>query len=94
VASGGANGRVRLGAVSQQALSGQHPGLHAISPRAFVAIQVAAGKPAVAATRTSPTIKDAVILLNIALISNRIRGRSRDAQEILSVVNQASASLV
>jgi hypothetical protein len=61
---------VRLGAVSQQqALVAQHPGLQTLSVGSPVARQVAAGNPAVAATRASATVKAAVILLNIALIS-------------------------
>lgn len=66
--SGWAGGPVRRGDVSQQARSAQHPGLHDISLLAFVAIQVAAGNPTVAATRASPTVKDAVSLLSMALV--------------------------
>lgn len=62
-------------------MSAQHPGLHDISPGVFVATQVAAGHPAVAATSASPTIKDAMILLSIALVFSTIRRRSRDAKD-------------
>jgi hypothetical protein len=61
-------GSLELGVVSQQALLAQQPGVHAISPGTFVARQDAAGTPAGAATRESATIKDAMILLSIALV--------------------------
>jgi hypothetical protein len=55
----------------------QHPGVHAFSLGAFVAIQLAAGNRTVAAPRASPIVKDAMILLSIALIYTCIRIVSR-----------------
>ena len=63
-----------LGVVSQQALSAQQPGLHAISLCPLVVRQVAAGNSAVAATSASPTIKDAMTLLSIALVFYHYQG--------------------
>ena len=66
LASGCAGASVRLGAVSQQALSAQHPGRQAILLGASIVTQLAAGNLTVVPARMRPTVKAAAILLNIS----------------------------